>query len=141
MDNWEKIAAKLKRLEGEIERLKTIESGGVWTDYTPTISYSGGTTDPTSETITSARFCMIGKTIKTAGRIDIVRGSGDRTFVLVSPPISYASSYFSGSFYGNVVTAGYQIGLVRLAGNIVIQLGTAMTRDGFVTFSIDYEAA
>jgi hypothetical protein len=27
MDNWEKVAAKLKRLEGEIERLKTGEIG------------------------------------------------------------------------------------------------------------------
>lgn len=79
-------------------------------NYTPTITYSGGTTDPTSNTIDFAYFQVVGSMCHFNIKSTIVRGSGNRNFTQYTFPIARAttnyitfagtSSFNSSNLYG-----------------------------------------
>lgn len=139
-EHIEKLITKVNRLERETERLQMIEGVGVWTDWTPTISYAGGTTDPTSATVTSARYLRLGKLVIVYAQIAITRGSGDRTITTLSYPVTRANIYSTGVGDQNVTIAGHNIVPVYMANVIAVLHGT-MTRDGTITLQLTYEAA
>lgn len=140
----ETVISRLQLLEREVERLRVKESPGAWLNWTPTITYTGGTTDPTTTTITSARYCKVGKIIFYAVRLDITRGSSNRTTINVSVPVNFGTIHGVGYARQNVLSSsstllfivGYSSGQVlRLA------LGSAMDSDGYIVISGFYEAA
>ena len=64
MSNFdEKTVDRIKKLEREVERLRVKESPGAWTSWTPTVTFAGGTTDPSSTTKQYARYTTIGKIV------------------------------------------------------------------------------
>lgn len=111
---------------------------GEWVDFSPTIGYAGGSTNPTSQTVNSARYCQVGKVVHAYVDLDITRGSGDRTITTVSYPISPANFYSVGHADQNITAIGHNIVPVYMAGNLAVYHGT-MTRDGGITLFITYE--
>lgn len=61
-----------------------------WFNYTPTITYAGGTTDPTSYTINLYYFRLDGKSCTIIHVGNLTRGSGDRTYIQISLPVNYS---------------------------------------------------
>lgn len=115
---------------------------GVWKDWTPTISYGGGTTNPTSNTKNYAKYIQIGKTVHFSLSYSVVKGSGNRTLTGYSLPVPIATDAYiahastvtvrssSPSFYGSAYTDG---------SIVKIQHGV-MDQDGLITASGTYEA-
>ena len=130
----------INELEYKISALATIQIGGIWTSYTPSITYSGGTTDPTSLTISSSRYSVVGKICHLNIVATLVRGSGDRTQTQFTLPINY-NAQFCGSALVAYVSGS---NAWRVYGNsstkIHIDHG-AMTGDGVIYVSAFYQIA
>ena len=112
------------------ERLET-PSISPWTTYTPTITYSGGTTDPDSETIDNAEYIRIGNFVYFAVRVSYTRGAGNRTTTIVSLPIEAGQTQIALSGWervstGNQLTCPAWINTVTTAN---IQHGTMTTNN------------
>lgn len=80
------LLRRIEELENYIKRVP--EVGGVWKNWTPTITYAGGTTDPTS-LILSAHYSVIGKICIFTVTGTLTRGSGDRLYISFTLPINY----------------------------------------------------
>ena len=100
--SWETDAKYILRMLDDFdrrlkfqERLETPAIGD-WTSYTPTITYFGGTTDPTS-TSKSFRYTKFGKLIVLNGLLTIVVGPGNRTYMHITLPIASANNGWAGS--------------------------------------------
>ena len=137
----EKVVDRIKKLEREVERLRVKESPGIWQDWTPTVTWIG--TAPTTTTVTSARYCKVGKLVMFNVHLTIVKGSGTSTRAEISPPVTIAdmASVASGrtTLHGGVIE-----GIVCPVSNSVAiraNLGTAMSSDGYVIITGFYEAA
>jgi hypothetical protein len=102
------LAQKIQRLEKDVAYLKRLEAGGVWTDWVPTVTYAGGTTDPTATSFNYARYSVIGDVVfyMISWEIDTL-GSGDRTIVYFSYPVTKAHVGGVGSGIGDIVTGGW----------------------------------
>lgn len=127
---------RIRNLEKLIDRLP--EQGGIWTSWTPVITYSGGSTDPTSLTTSSARYSVIGEICHVFIAATLVRGSGDRTQTQFTLPKNYTIN-FSGSAVityvsGSNAWRAYGSG----SSKIVIDHG-AMTGNGIIYVSAFYE--
>ncbi len=100
--------------------------------YTPTVTYAGGTTNPTSIT-TDFVFAMIGGVVIVTGIGQLTRGSGDREFTIFSLPFAVSKGQ-TGSFatqYAATVLSVYSTG----DKNSVTCNHTAMNADGYYWFT------
>ena len=95
---------EIRRLQDQIDALRTIELGGVWYDWTPTIV--GFSTDPTN---TIYRYCVIGKLCHINIR-QLTAGTSNNTIFTISLPINAVT-------ITNMVWSGTS----RVADNGVIQ--------------------
>jgi hypothetical protein len=140
MDILNETLLKLKKLENEIERLKTIERGGVWTNYTPTVTYAGGTTDPTSITKVYAKYSRIGNVVHVALRYTYVVGSGDRTTTLFTLPVSAKTTLWSVICWERINTGNQEVkpAWINTSTQLIAQHGT-MAVDQHVTVFGTYE--
>ncbi len=111
---------------------------GEWNDWTPTIGYGGGTTDPTSATVNSARYSRVGNVIKIYADISITRGTGDRVSTTLSYPVTPSSFDSVGVADQRLTAVGHNIAIVYMAANIVVYHG-AMTRSGTINLYLEYE--
>lgn len=93
-----------------------------WFNWTPTVTYAGGTTDPTSSTLVSARFTVQGKTTFFHFNFNIVAGSSNRVLIAFSLPIPRADSY--SMHYASKLTC-----------STTIFYGTAYSDDNTVKFN------
>ena len=129
---------KLTRLENEVASLRKIVkiTLGMWSDWTPTITYYYGTTDPTSTVINTARYSKIGRVVYFNVELDITRGSGDRQAMTISLPSSHEALYDTVMFaYVTIVASVVGIASVLSASNkIWVSFGT-MISDGTVALS------
>ena len=78
--------------------------------YTPTVTYAGGSTDPTSIT-TTFHFSINGSLVSVIGTGYLTRGSGDRTFTAFTLPFIFGGE--TGSFscqYADTVKQVYCAG-------------------------------
>lgn len=113
------IMERLERVEKRVGFQERLESGGIWQSWTPTVTYFGGTTDPTS-TSKSFRYTKFGKLIVINGLLTIVVGPGNRTYMHITLPIASANNDWAGSASpnfsgGNSVAAAYgHAGLLRV---------------------------
>lgn len=113
---------------------------GVWQDWTPTVTYVGGTTDPTSLTITAARYNTIGKMLSFYLTGTLVRGSGDRTYIQIPLPVNYVKNFtptVSITFAGTKNCVAYG----QASNRFDIVLGTPMSTDGYLWVNGFYEIA
>jgi hypothetical protein len=106
---------------------------GLWLDYTPTVTYLGGTTNPTATSINYAKYSVIGDVVfyMISWEIDTL-GSGDRTIVYFSYPVTKADAGGVGSGIGNIVTGGWVAVRCLMNGttNIAAALSGAMGSAG-----------
>jgi hypothetical protein len=66
----------------------------VWMDWEPTVTYAGGTTDPTTVVLNQARYFQVGKMVHFYLRWSITnRGSGNRTQTNFTLPVDRNASY------------------------------------------------
>ena len=113
-----------------------------WQNYTPVIAYSGGTTDPTTTTITAAKYYRIGGIVHVDIVLTITRGSGDRTTILFALPVTASPAIAVGCGHENVVQAGSTPRAVRIlnSGAGQMLMNNSMTQDGLARMAITYSA-
>jgi len=104
--------------------------------WTPVITYAGGTTDPTSNTVNEATFSIKGNMVTINLKSTIVRGSGNRTQVLYSCPVQGLTQGLPMTCIATIV-AGL-ICNITIATNKFLVGTTAMTSDGYITFAGTY---
>lgn len=141
MSNFdEKAVDRIKKLEREVERLRVKESPGAWLDWTPTVTWITGTA-PTTTTITSARYCKVGKLVAFNVFLTITRGSGTALSASITPPVAISSV---GTAIGRTTLHGSLESVVcPISSTVTIQaqLGTSMSSDGYLIITGTYEAA
>ena len=81
------LMRKIDELENKINAMRTIEVGGVWQDWTPTLSASGSMS-VTSVVITRARYAIIGKVVKFMVRADFTTGGTASNSLYFTLPVS-----------------------------------------------------
>lgn len=110
-----------------------------WTTFTPTVTWAGGTTDPTSFTST-CKYLQIGKAIFMMVYLNIVKGSGDRTYIKIAPPVACANAA-SGDCTHTLVTSTFTVGAVYFSSGVfTVNFGT-LSRDGYLWLNAFYEAS
>ncbi len=143
MNFEEKAVDRIKKLEREVERLRVKESPGAWQAYTPTLSWSGGTTDPTSSTFDYAKYTQIGKIVTVQIKLSVVRGSGDRVLATIGLPKNSSVHGLAGTGVEDLTTA-YRLpfNVSSYAYNsVVAYLPSAMSRDGSIRITFTYPIA
>ena len=111
---------------------------GAWASWTPTITWSGGTTDPTSFTVSSARYVTVGNLVFCMLRGSLTRGSGDRSYLSLTAPVTI-SNLAAGSAHHNINGNDFiSAPLYSTSGKVSIFTGT-MTKDGYIWASWFYE--
>lgn len=137
-------------LQNEVVAVETQlgTNAGTWQDWTPTVTWEtsdGSTTDPTSVTITSARYTTVGKLVTLYLNLTIVRGSGDRKLVRFTLPVNAKTNGICFNAQHTMTSSGYGIfGASRTVTSSqtgYVQFGGAMTTDGSVFVSGSYEAS
>lgn len=115
-----------------------IGSSGGWQSWTPTITWAGGTTDPTSFTVLSARYVTVGNLVFCTLRGSLTRGSGDRSYLSLTAPVTI-SNMASGSAHHNINGNDFVVApLYSQSGKVTIFMDT-MTKDGYIWASWFYE--
>ena len=134
----EKMIQKLKRLEREVERLQRWESPGIWKAWTPTIAWGGGTTDPTTVSVASARYCQIGKLVTVNLTIQIVTlGSGDRTYFTATAPVNVYKSSPAAIYRDGIKTGNGRA--FSSDDKIYVYLSGGALAAGYIQVSVTYE--
>ena len=111
---------------------------GAWASWTPTITWVGGTTDPTSFTVSSARYVTVGNLVFCMLRGSLTRGSGDRSYLSLTAPVTI-SNLAAGSAHHNINGNDFiSAPLYSTSGKVSIFTGT-MTKDGYIWASWFYE--
>ena len=98
--------------------------------WTPVVTFAGGTTDPTSFTVTNASFWMVRGVIYVSIAATITRGSGDRPYQIITLPVGYTAFFGGGmttTYSGLQVSPFYQSG----TNKVTIYTNT-MTSDGYL---------
>lgn len=138
------LATKVTALDRKVERLKVKESpnAGVWQDWTPTVTFAGGTTDPSSTTLQYARYTRIGKTV--IANADYTFGAGgNRTEYKFTLPLTPAKTYGAVTGYESLKTAFTDPTKASLAasGALVTVYVPLQDKAGHVMFTAVYEVA
>ena len=110
-----------------------------WANWTPIITYSGGTTNPTSNIVDFARFCIIRNVVHFYLKSTLVRGTGNRTATFFSLPVTRLNSNLI-SFAGTTNITGSNIyGSPYSDGVSVLTFFHTMASNGFYAASGFYE--
>ena len=129
-------------LDADKSKKITLASLFSWQSWTPTISYGGGSTNPTSATLDYARYLKIGSIVFALAKYDIVRGTGDRTITNISLPVTSSRSAVAlvgnASLVGSTVT-NYPTYFTNVL--TIRMLHGTMTSDGYVSVMAVYESA
>lgn len=129
------LLRRIEDLENYIKRVP--EVGGVWQDWTPTVTYSGGTTNPTSIT-TACAYNVIGGMTTITVNLGVTRGAGDRTATIITLPKNYSGTYgFAGAAF-NTVSSTRVVYFLGSGGNTIGITHGAMTSDGVIRFTASY---
>jgi len=96
------LMRKINELEDKINALKTIQTGGIWTAWTPSYSASGSMTY-TSVTTNFARYSLVGKIcfirLQATGTTG---GTASTSIIFTAPFLNNASS--GQNFFTTIVT-------------------------------------
>lgn len=109
-------------------------------NWSPSPTWGGGTTNPTSLTVAYGAFSVSGRTCFLTFRADVVRGSGNRTNVKFPTPINKTSSdYTPVSAFDNVAQASVTVKACYLESNFFFMAHGALTQDGFLSVMGHYQ--
>jgi hypothetical protein len=127
----------------KITRENLIGFAGTWQSYTPSLSWSGGTTNPTSATFDYAKYMRIGKMVTVQIKLTVKRGSGNRTYATIGLPINASVHGLAGTGVEDLTSALRQpFNVSSYAYNAVTAyLPSAMSRDGSIHLTFTYPIA
>ena len=119
----------INELEYKISALATIQTGGIWTDWTPTVTASGSMTIA-SLSVQSARYSVIGRICFINYWVQFTTGGTADTTVYITAPSGLTIKDVYTNFTTNIVNGGDLIpglgyrgsstqfaGLIASAGN------------------------
>lgn len=116
-----------------------------FTSWTPTVSYAGGTTNPTTVNITQAIYKILGDQCFYQIKASITRGSGNRTFIQFSLPVDFDSEQTVAQVaIENIVQAGVVpraawLETISSIDKVTVGLGSAMSQaSGIISVSGNY---
>ena len=118
---------------------------GVWQSWTPTVTYDGGTTNPTSHLFSWSQYARIGNVVFYYFLLNITRGSGYRTIVYISTPTKArnhtvpVSAEITEALVGGGNTYPVRSFVMNNSDRIGITLPSAMTGNGIIYGSGFYE--
>jgi hypothetical protein len=111
---------------------------GVWQSWTPTITWAGGTTDPTTVGLASARYCMVGKLVTVNLTVNVsVLGSGNRTIMYADAPVAVSKSAAAAIFRDGTKTGNGRV--FSTLNRIEIYLSGGALEVEYITVSASYE--
>ena len=118
-------------------------NAGTWQSYTPSLSWSGGTTDPKSATFDYAKYTRIGKMVTVQIILTVVRGSGNRAYATIGLPINSSVLGLAGTGVEDLTSALRQpFNVSSYAYNAVTAyLPSAMSRNGSMRITFTYPIA
>ena len=127
----------------KITRENLIGFAGTWQSYTPSLSWSDGTTDPTSATFDYAKYMQIGKMVTVQIILTVKRGSGNRVYATIGLPINSSVNGLAGTGVEDLTSALRQpFNVSSYAYNAVTAyLPSAMSRDGSIRLTFTYPIA
>lgn len=150
------LVRRLAALERELERLKTQERGGIWADWTPTVTQSGSVT----VTVTYARYFTAGKLVVLQAKLGVTgTGTTNNAIVISGIPTAIQPASSGGlSVVGTIDiqdtgTAQYVGALIAVGANdlrgladglgnyIGITPNFALANTDIISFQAAYERA
>lgn len=139
------LAAHVNTLREEVVAVETQlgVNAGTWQAWEPTIVWTGGNTDPGTTTVTSARYCTVGKLVSFVAQITTSTTPGNRTGLNLTTPAT-PKAHAAIAINQTLVSAtdGSGAGFASYsADRIFINLPSATTRNGYVIVAGTYEAA
>jgi hypothetical protein len=99
-------------------------------NFTSTVTYSGGTTDPTSVTVNSAYWSFVGGSPHVTIKATLVKGTGDRTFTIFSVPFTMPAFNIPISGTDNMTAAGLKTPTACYGHTNSIYVFETMANDG-----------
>ena len=105
-----------------------------WYNYTPTITFSGGSIDPTSIT-TGFSFSVIGRTLNVWGTGVLTWGSGNRNTTIFSLPISISKDAAI-SAAASYATLLWTYTRVSNSTNTIILYHSSMSQNGYYWLTV-----
>jgi hypothetical protein len=99
-------------------------------NFTSTVTYSGGTTSPTSVTVNSAYWSFVGGSPFVTIQATLVRGAGDRTFTIFSVPFTIPAFNVPISGTDNITAAGLKTPTACYGHTNSIYVFETMANDG-----------
>ena len=112
-----------------------------WDTWVPTVTYSGGSADPTTSAINYAGYFQLGKLVVVSIDCTITRGSGDRTQTTFSLPVAANGAYYASAGY-QTVTSVFPLAApvyVNATLSAITVAHGAMSRDGDIVFQCTYQ--
>ena len=137
-----KFAEQLRALEKRVSHVERVEGTNAnWQNWTPSVAYYGGSTNPQSVSFDHARYIQVGKIVTFSFVANVIRGSGNRTIVYFTLPVTAKYSNFSASCSEDVTTSTQlpRGCFADQANRVCVRLETAMARDGKIRVSGSYE--
>jgi len=142
LNNEQRIIDEIGKLRKEVERLKRVESGGVWKTWTPTLT--GFSSDPPGATY---RYCLVGKMCSVIVTQSSAGTSNATNFSISAP---FKARYRTANSIARMQDAynySYGVGMVIIeAGSQTFTLYTATGSTGWTAssgksamFTITYE--
>lgn len=116
--------------------------GGTPVAWTPTVTYFGGTTNPTSWAYGTCSYVKLGRMVTCNIAAYLTRGSGNRTHVYFSLPFTSAVGDIPALCNESISAAGFQniIAYFDNTTRVVCVLAGAMANDGTIQLSFSYFA-
>jgi len=99
-------------------------------NWTPSITYAGGSTDPTSNTVNTANYLVDGRKVFFSIKSTIVRGAGDRPNTIYTLPLSIGSTQVPGNGIDTITAGGLLVATIVYLLNATIIYGKTMSADG-----------
>jgi len=138
-------SSHINDLQNEVVAVETTlgANAGVWKSWTPTITWEGGTTDPTAHSLIYARYVTVGKLVFIYLKVDITTlGTSDRTTLRATLPTTLANAA-PGSARGNILSSSYVAfdAATSITGPTILVVfnGNPITKIGSIFASAFYE--
>ena len=91
----------INELEYKISALATIQTGGIWSAYTPVVSGSGGSAGAYAQTVTYSKYMVVGRSVAWNMYLTITNIGSWTGIIIVAPPIAAAvDNGMYSAFYG-----------------------------------------
>jgi len=137
-------SSHINDLQNEVVAVETQlgVNAGTWLNWTPTVTFAGGTTDPSSTTKVYARYTTIGKIVIATADYSFGVG-GNRTQYEFTLPLTPAQTYYAVTGYESLKTAFTDPtkAFISASGAIVTVYVPVQDKAGHVIFTAIYEIA